>query len=35
MRFVTVEGKHMFNKRLTAALAPDGSGKRTKKEPRI
>ena len=31
MRFVTGEGKHMFNKRLTAALMPDGPGKTDKK----
>jgi len=31
MRFVTGEGKHMFNKRLTAPPVPDDPGKADKK----
>lgn len=34
MRFAAGEGKHMFNKRLTAARAT-GNPDREKKEPRI
>ncbi len=35
MRFAAGEGKHMFNKGLTAEPAWAQSGPRTKKEPRI